>query len=425
MMHHPLFQENWRGRRVLMLQGPVGPFFWHAANWLRGQGATTQKLNFNGGDAAFFPTGRLFTKSIDRLEGTLRSMMGDGAVTDVWLFGDCRPIHRVAVAVAQAMGVNVWVFEEGYFRPAFITCERGGVNGNSSITASASAYQSWPRWDSEHTIAPAREGTFQTMALQACIYWTMATLLWPVFPFYRHHRSLNAPAEAVRWVRGYWRKLRFVRQEQGVQETLVEKFSGKFVLVPLQVHNDAQVVEHSEFGDVRVFIAQTLQCFAEHAPEDHVLVFKHHPMDRAYREYGPWIREQAQFFGVGDRVRVLHDQHLPTLLDHAAGAVVINSTVGLSAIHQGVATHVMGRAFYGFEGLTHQGSLADFFRTPTVFKPDNDLYLRFRHAVIAMTQLNDSFYKPINGLKNPQSSTKHHPLNSIGNCIPGSFGDRA
>ena len=402
MMNHPLFQENWRGRRVLMLQGPVGPFFWRAAKWLRMQGAKTQKLNFNGGDVAFFPTGRLFTKGIGKLDGTLRSMMADGAITDVWLFGDCRPIHRVAVAVAKALGVNVWVFEEGYFRPAFITCERGGVNGNSSLATTAHAYQNWRRWESEHTIAPTRDGTFQTMALQACIYWAMAALLWPVAPFYRHHRSLNVLTEAARWIRGYARKLLYKHRERGLQEMLVESFSGKFVLVPLQVHNDAQVTEHSEFHDVRVFITQTLQSFARHAPKDHALAFKHHPMDRAYREYGDWIREQARHLGVADRVHVLHDQHLPTLLYHAAGAVVINSTVGLSAIHQGVATHVMGKAFYGFEGLTHQGSLADFLRSPSASKPDADLYLRFRHAVIAITQINENFYKSIHGFRMSQ-----------------------
>lgn len=424
MMQHPLFQENWRGRRVLMLQGPVGPFFSRASKWLRAQGATTRKLNFNGGDVAFFPTGRLFTKGIAKLEGTLRNMMADGAVTDIWLFGDCRPIHQVAVAVAKALGVQVWVFEEGYFRPAFITCERGGVNGNSSLKPSVGAYKSWPRWESEHMITPTHKRTYQAMALQAFAYWFMAALLWPLFPSYHHHRSLNILAEGMRWIRGYWRKLHFQRRERGLQDQLASAHSGKFVLVPLQVHNDAQVTQHSEFPDVRVFISETLHTFAAHAPRDHVLAFKHHPMDRAYREYGPWITQQAQHLGVAERVCVLHDQHLPTLLDHAAGAVVINSTVGLSAIHQGVATHVMGTAFYDFQGLTHQGTLADFMRSPRTFKPDADLYLRFRHAVISTTQINESFYKSIGGLKSKQIPNEKHSSIEISNLISNRIGTK-
>lgn len=396
-MKHPLFQENWRGRRVLLLQGPVGPFFWRAAKWLRSQGATVRKLNFNGGDVAFFPTGRLFARRADKLQGALRSLLEAGGITDVWLFGDCRPVHRVAIEQAKALGVTVWVFEEGYFRPAFITCERGGVNGHSALPTAAAAYAGWPLGDGEPGLLPARAGTFRAMAVQACTYWLMAALLWPLTPFYRHHRSLNVPAEAGRWLRGYARKLYFLSRERGLQELLVGQFSGKFVLVPLQVHNDAQVTVHSGYADVRGFIVQTLETFAQHAPQDHVLAFKHHPLDRAYREYGRWIRKQAAGLGLADRVYVLHDQHLPTLLDHAAGAVVINSTVGLSAIHQGVATHVMGKAFYGFAGLTHQGSLSDFLASPAAHKPDAELYRRFRAAVISTTQINDNFYKPIRG----------------------------
>ncbi|WP_422845156.1 capsule biosynthesis protein [Acidovorax sp. M2(2025)] len=396
-MKHPLFQENWHGRRVVLLQGPVGPFFWRAAKWLRAQGATVRKLNFNGGDVAFFPTGRLFTRRADKLQGALRSLLEAHGITDVWLFGDCRPIHRVAIELAKALGVAVWVFEEGYFRPAFITCERGGVNGHSALPTVATAYADWPLGDGEPGLLPARPGTFRAMAVQACTYWLMAALLWPLTPFYRHHRSLNVPAEAGRWLRGYARKLYFLSRERGLQELLVGPFSGKFVLVPLQVHNDAQVTVHSGYADVREFIVQTLEAFAQHAPQDHVLAFKHHPLDRAYREYGRWIRKQAAGLGLADRVYVLHDQHLPTLLDHAAGAVVINSTVGLSAIHQGVATHVMGKAFYGFAGLTHQGSLSDFLASPAAHKPDAELYRRFRAAVISTTQINDNFYKPIRG----------------------------
>lgn len=396
-MSHPLFQECWRGRRVLLLQGPVGPFFWQASRWLRAQGAHTQKINFNGGDVAFFPTGRLYTRHLCKLEGFLQSLMKASKCTDIWLFGDCRAIHRVAIALAKKHGAKVWVFEEGYFRPSFITCEPGGVNGNSSLPTSSKAYETWPRWESEQSILPTGGGTFQVMALQACIYWFMSALLWPLTPFYRHHRSLNIASESARWIRGYVRKIYFMARERGLQDLLTTQYSGKFVLVPLQVHNDAQVTQHSNFGDVRIFIAHTLRAFAEFAPTDHVLAFKHHPLDRPYREYGAWIREQAAHLGIEQRVHVLHDQHLPTLLQHAAGAVVINSTVGLAAIHQGVATHVMGKAFYGFEGLTHQGSLAAFLAAPATFRPNEDLYLRFRNAVISTTQINENFYKPIKG----------------------------
>src|SRR5207253_3330067 len=42
--------EALRGKRVLLLQGPVGPFFRRLAARLRAAGAEVHKVNFNGGD---------------------------------------------------------------------------------------------------------------------------------------------------------------------------------------------------------------------------------------------------------------------------------------------------------------------------------------------------------------------------------------
>ena len=42
-------------RRVLLLQGPIGPFFWRLANFLKIRNADVVKINFNGGDALFYP----------------------------------------------------------------------------------------------------------------------------------------------------------------------------------------------------------------------------------------------------------------------------------------------------------------------------------------------------------------------------------
>jgi capsular polysaccharide export protein len=45
----------------------------------------------------------------------------------------------------------------------------------------------------------------------------------------------------------------------------------------------------------------------------------------------------------------VHDLHLPTLLAHASGTVVINSTVGPSALHHKVPSKTTGSAFYDME----------------------------------------------------------------------------
>jgi len=64
----------------------------------------------------------------------LDRLIVERAVSDVMiLFGDCRPLHRAAIRVAQSRGLRVYVVEEGYFRPDWITLEEGGVNGYSSL----------------------------------------------------------------------------------------------------------------------------------------------------------------------------------------------------------------------------------------------------------------------------------------------------
>mgnify|MGYP006242938547 FL=1 len=52
----------------------------------------------------------------------------------------------------------------------------------------------------------------------------------------------------------------------------------------------------------------------------------------------------------------------------------------------------MGTAFYDIDGLTHQGSLGEFWSKPQ--KPEQDLFHKFRAYVMRQTQINGSFYAP-------------------------------
>ncbi len=47
--------SGFTGKRVLLLQGPVGPFFWNLSKDLQKRGADVFKFNFNAGDALFYP----------------------------------------------------------------------------------------------------------------------------------------------------------------------------------------------------------------------------------------------------------------------------------------------------------------------------------------------------------------------------------
>ncbi len=381
--------EAFAGARVLLLQGPVGPFFARFARDLQGVGAQVWKVNFNAGDCLFHPGGIAYCGTMEAWPDWLAAQIDALAIDVVFLFGDCRPIHSAAHAVATRKGVEVGVFEEGYLRPDFITLERHGVNGNSLRRRDPDAYRSLPARSIAVRPMPR---SFWPMVLWGFLYFAAGAFGRWRFRNYRHHRPLTF-VEAIPWLRSPLRKAWYHWAERGLAARMTGAWSGRFFLAPLQVHNDAQVHAHADVRGVPGFIAMTIISFARAAPDDALLVFKHHPMDRGYCDYTRLIRETAQAAGCARRVIYCHDQHMPTILPHCRGVVVINSTTGLAAIGQGRPTKVLGEAIFDMPGLTHQGPIDRFWRDAASQRPDALLYDRFRAELIAKTQINGNFYR--------------------------------
>jgi capsular polysaccharide export protein len=383
--------STFKGKRVLLLQGPVGPFFRRLARDLTQAGAQVFKVNFNGGDWLFNPVDAFNYRGHPRDWPTyFESLLDQLHVDVVMLFGDCRRIHRAAHGIAHRRGVEIGVFEEGYIRPHYVTLERFGVNGNSPLSR-------LPVYYLNNTPPPVEEplllgNTFWHGVSWAMLYYFAAGLLKPFFPHYRHHRPLTW-LESLPWIRSAWRKLRYAFKERGTTSLLTGTYAGRFFLVPLQVHNDAQIKRHSGYGNVRSFISQVMASFAHHAPRGKILVIKHHPLDRGYRDYSAFIERRATELGLQGRCFYIHDQHLPSLLDHACGVVVVNSTVGLSALLHGAPVKVCGNALYDMKGLTFHRPLNKFWREAQHAKPDPKLLKNFHDFLVAHSQVNGSFYK--------------------------------
>ncbi len=385
--------ESFAGRRVLLLQGPMGSFFRRLSQDLSLAGAQVFKVNFNGGDWLFYPTGAMnYRAPMSQWPAWLQTRLEDLQIDLILLFGDCRPVHQAALRVARKLGIEVGVFEEGYIRPNFVTLERLGVNGHSTLPRTSAHYAAKDSGPpaAEHPVGH----TFSAMAWQAVSYGLAAWLGRIAFRHYTHHRPIGVQ-EALRWVRSGWRKAWYGWHERGHLDILRIQADHRYFLVPLQVFNDSQVQVHAQFRDVAQFIEHVVRSFAQHAPADTLLVLKHHPMDRGHVDYTRLIRALAQTHQVLRRVVYLHDQHLPTLLRHARGVVVINSTAGMAALHHGVPTLACGSAVYDLPDLTYQGSLDDFWIAAPYAAPDPVLYRQFRGYLIESTQLNGSFYRPL------------------------------
>ncbi len=403
-------------RRVLLLQGPVGPFFRRLAQYLSGGGARPFKINFNGGDAAFFPGTESdgvfsYRNTLYGWRSYLHSFLITHDIDAIVLFGDCRPYHRIAAKLSRRLGLPVYVFEEGYLRPDFITLERDGVNANSLLPRSAGFYAALA--DAEPFEARPVGNMFWAMGLWGFTYSLAGMVMAWRYPYYRHHKDYFTLGQWGGWLRAGLRKALFWLREGDIERRLRTELVGRYFVVALQLYNDAQLTCHSNYSCVDDFIAEVIESFAVAASADRYLVIKHHPMDRGFRDYAGLIVELARQFGVEGRIFYVHDLHLPALLRNAAGTVVVNSTVGLSSLYHGVPVKVLGRAFYDIAGLTHQGPLAQFWSRPAPI--DAALYGRFRQHLIRQTQINGSFYFLTRrgfgaSLLFPEGTTVHGPM---------------
>ena len=123
------------GRGFLFLQGMATRFFERLGQSLIGRGYAVYRVNFNGGDRAFWrlPGAVDFRGRPEEWPEFLDRLIIDRAISDIVLFGDCRPLHRAAIRVAGGRALRIHVVEEGYLRPDWITFEEGGVNGHSAL----------------------------------------------------------------------------------------------------------------------------------------------------------------------------------------------------------------------------------------------------------------------------------------------------
>ncbi|VBB11602.1 Capsule polysaccharide biosynthesis protein [Burkholderia stabilis] len=267
--------------------------------------------------------------------------------------------------------------------------EGHGVNGRSLLPRDPAHYL-----DARTHIPPVVPGkpTGYNLYERAChdIRYRMANAVYAYrFPHYKSHRPRSGFQEyAGLAYRAIQQRVRD-REAENVTRDLLER-KRKYYLFPLQLNSDSQIVDHSPFGGICDAIAIVLHSFAENAPGDSWLVIKNHPLDTGLIRYRQFATALATELGIEKRVIFIDAGHLPTLLDQCRGVVVINSTVGLSAVHHRRPLVALGTAIYSMPGLTWQGSLADFWTEAD--SPDMNLYQAFLDYVMHHTQINGDFY---------------------------------
>ena len=364
-------------RNILFLQGPPGPFFWLLAQRLRSMGHTIHRINLNGGDRGDWPGDALdYRGTRRRWVFYVDQYMRDNAITDIMLFGDCRPMHMAAHQMAELREIQVHVFEEGYIRPDWVTLEPSGVNGRSSLPRDPSWYREQARALPPLPQRPTITASFGRRAYDAYWYYHRTFMAQPLYPFYRSHRPGSIILEGFRWLAMLHRRQRLADQ---AERTIAMLDRHPYFLFPLQLTNDYQIRAHSPFASMVEGVEYVLDSFARRAPADTVLLVKEHPLHFSFRSWEPALTRYARKFGLQGRLLHIAGGELDALAIGAQGMVTVNSTSATLALRHNVPTIALGTAIYDLPGITHQGKLDDFWARPQA--PDAETFEAFRRVL--------------------------------------------
>ncbi|MEO8721899.1 MAG: capsular biosynthesis protein [Sphingobium sp.] len=377
----PSLAQPLASRNILLLQGLMGPLFRRLGQALRSGGYGVHKVNFNGGDRLFWrlPNGIDYRGSPAEWPEALKRLIADRQITDVVLFGDCRPMHIAAIAVCRDLHIPVHVFEEGYIRPDWVTLELGGVNGHSTLPRDPA----WYRAEAaalppvcEHHPVPS---SFRRRATEGVIYNAADVLTRWYYPHWENHRPWHPLVEGMGWARRLMRRKVAAARTHDVLAAL-EASGEPYVIFPLQLDSDAQIRLHSSFAGIADALRLVIGSFAANASPETRLVVKEHPLDNGVRDWRLETAELAKLYGVNDRVDYLEGGDIVAVAQRSRGVVTINSTSGTLALALNVPVIALGQAVYNIEGITFQGRLDDFWCDPG--KPDAETFAAFRRVLI-------------------------------------------
>lgn len=382
---------NIKNKNILLLQGPNGPFFKKLDNFLSEKGAATYRIGFNFGDYFYSNKHNYYPYKLKpkKWDQFIEKFLLENKIDIIFLFGDNRFYQRIAKKKALKHDIKVYVFEEGYIRPNYITMELYGVNEHSKIPKNREFYDN-VKIHSEINPKPMHN-KYSNMAVYSTTYYMLSNIFFYTYPNYKHHRDFSMINEAFFGIRNLLRKNLYKIQERKLKEEMGITYKKNYYFVPLQVHDDFQIRKHSHYKSIAQFIIEVAISFAKNAPDNTYLIFKHHPMDRGKKNYSKLLSTLSYELGLENRVISSFDIHLPTCLKNALGTITINSTVGLSSIYHNTPTKVLGKANYNIEGLTCKKLSLDQFWNH-YYEPDYDLFLKFRYYLVKNTQVNGSFY---------------------------------
>jgi capsular polysaccharide export protein len=381
-------------RRFLFLQGPHGPFFNRLGHMLRLAGAQVWRVGFNRGDAVFWrDKGSYipFTAPQSDWPATFSAIVARHQITDIVLYGDVRPIHAQAIAQARDLGLAVHVFEEGYLRPYWITYERNGSNGNSTLMNMSVKQMraALAKSDLELPDPPAHWGDMRHHVFYGALYHFFVMALNGQYRHFRPHRDLGVAQEFKLYLRRL-ASMPFTALERRIASWRIRNGGFPYHLVLLQLEHDSSFQAHSPFSTQTEFLELVFDGFARGAARHHHMVIKAHPLEDGRAPLRQTIARLTAQHGLAGRVHYVRGGKLAQLLNHARSAVTVNSTAAQQVLWRGMPLKIFGRAVYDKPEFVSTQPLDQFFAQPT--RPDARAYRDYRHYLLETSQVPGGYY---------------------------------
>ena len=379
-------------KHVLMLQGHPSAFWARLGDKLAAHGARVSKINFCLADKVFW--GRRPARSYRGRFGLWPHWLADYVrtekVTDILYYADRFPYHVAAREVASEIGIGVWATEFGYLRPDWITFEAGGLGAHSTFDKSLEGLKQTAYGRIAPDMSPRFPHDFAVEAFNEVTFGILSVLGRPIFPFYRSDRLFWPVLDYLSWLPKLATSTRANSAAQELQDRLAKDDSPYFFL-PMQIESDYQIRDNSPYVALEDFLNEVFASFERAAPRKVRLVIKLHPLDSGLENWPRRLRRIGRRWNLADRIDIARGGDLGAFIGRSHGVILVNSTVGLHALRNGVPVHACGSAIYDVPGLTDQGDLDNFWRDPaSVDKEVLDVLLR----ALTKIQIKGSFFNP-------------------------------
>lgn len=361
----------------LFLQGEPTSFYKRVGDGLSALGCKVTRINFCAGDQLFWH-GRdtlNYRGPLSDWPDFFAGFLDSNNVTDLFLCGEQRSYHKVAIEIAQSRGIRVAVTDLGYLRPDWITLEKDGMNGSSRFPKDPERIMALAKGLPEVDMAVRYKSNLFKIEVLYLLFELANFCLFFLFPHYQ--RTDNRKHLLLHYLSGFKKYLLSKLNNSHAMKRLrsLRESGVPYFVFPLQLEHDYSIISYSPFSGLEEPIRLVIRSFAESAGTNTRLVFKTHPLDTGIKDWERLIFQWASEKGVSGRIDFLDGGNLDDMIGGAQGMITINSTAGIRALQLGCPVMTLGDAIYDIDGLTHRGGLDLYWQQPQ--KPNRELVNAF------------------------------------------------